>query len=118
MSFTTSVRIVEGVVIIDLAGRLTLGEATGKIRESVKAALQTGTNVIINLAQVPYMDSAGLGELVGAYTSVAGRGGTMKLLHPQGRLRDLLQLTKLVTVFETFEDEQAAVRSYAKGAGM
>lgn len=117
MGFNISKRVVSGVTILDLEGRVTLGDATGRIREAVKAAIIERPNIILNLAGVPYMDSAGLGEMVGAFTSVVGRGGQLRLLYPQKRLHDLLQLTRLCTVFETFEDERAAVGSYHSSVG-
>lgn len=117
MGFKISKRVVDGVTILDLEGRITLGDATGKVREAVKAAINEGPNIILNLAGVPYMDSAGLGEMVGAFTSVVGRGGHLRLLYPQKRLHELLQLTRLCTVFETFEDERAAVSSYHTAVG-
>ncbi len=118
MGFTITKRVVDGITILDLEGRVTLGDATGKVREAVRVALEGDTNIVLNLAGAPYMDSAGLGEMVGAFTSVKGRGGHLKLLHPQKRLHDLLQLTKLCTVFETFDDEKAAIRSYTVAAGV
>jgi anti-sigma B factor antagonist len=116
MSFTISKRVVDGITILDLRGRVTLGDATGKVREAVKSALVEQPNVILNLEDVGYMDSAGLGEMVGAFTSARGRGGNLKLLNAQKRLNDLLQLTRLCTVFETFDDERAAIHSYTAGA--
>ena len=116
MAFGVTKRVVDGITILDLEGRVTLGDATGKVREAVKGAVENNPNIILNLAGVSYMDSAGLGEMVGAFTTVAGRGGALKLLHPQKRLNDLLQLTKLCTVFETFEDEPSALRSYTAAA--
>ena len=116
MSFRVSKRIVDGITILDLQGRVTLGEATGKMHEAVREALQDTANVILNLAEVPYMDSAGLGEMVGAFTTVTGRGGSLKLLQPQRRLHELLRLTRLSTVFETYEEEAAAIGSYPAAA--
>lgn len=116
MGFSISKRVIDGVIILDLEGRVTLGEATGKVRDAVKAAVAEGPNIVLNLAGVPYMDSAGLGEMVGAFTSVVGRGGHLRLLFPQRRLHELLQITRLCTVFETFDDERAAVSSYNAAA--
>jgi anti-sigma B factor antagonist len=112
MSLTATIRQTGGVSIVDLKGRITLGSGTGELRQTVVKALENGPNLILNLAGVDYMDSAGLGEMVGAYTSVTGRGGKLKLLNPQKKLSDLLQLTRLYTLFETFEDEQAAIKSF------
>jgi len=113
MSLTATIRQVGGVSIVDLKGRITLGSGTGELRQAVVKAAENGPNVILNLGGVDYMDSAGLGEMVGAFTTISGRGGKLKLLNPQKKLSDLLQLTRLYTLFETFEDEQAAVQSFS-----
>jgi anti-sigma B factor antagonist len=113
----SSTRRVQGITIIDLEGRITLGSGTGELRELVRNAVQESPNIILNLGGVDYVDSAGLGELVGGYTTVANRGGALKLLNPQKKLDGLLQLTKLYTVFETFNDESAAISSFGKTAG-
>lgn len=113
MSLTLSNRQSHGVTIIDLSGRITLGEATGQLRDAVKAAVARGDkNIILNLAGVSYIDSAGLGELVGASTTVANSGGTLKLLNLQKKIKDLMQITKLHTIFECLEDENTAVKSF------
>lgn len=112
MSLTATIRQTGGVSIVDLKGRITLGSGTGELRQAVLKALENGPNLILNLAGVDYMDSAGLGEMVGAYTTVTGRGGKLRLLNPQKKLNDLLQLTRLYTLFESFEDEQAAIKSF------
>jgi anti-sigma B factor antagonist len=114
---TASTRRVDNITIIDLRGRITLGAGTGELRELVREAMEHGPNIILNLSGVDYVDSAGLGEMVGAYTTVANRGGAVKLLNPQKKLDGLLQLTKLYTVFETFNDEAEAVRSFEQAAG-
>lgn len=117
MSLNISTRHEQGVTIIDLNGRVTLGEATGLLRDTVKAAIARGDkNIILNLAQVSYIDSAGLGELVGASTTVTNSGGTLKLLNLQKKIKDLMQITKLHTIFECLEDEQAAIRSFGATA--
>jgi anti-sigma B factor antagonist len=117
MSWKATVRHADGVAIIDLAGRITLGEATGKLRDEIKEQLKSGhQNILLNLRDVTYMDSAGLGELVGAYASVSNAGGSIKLLHTQGKVKDLLAVTKLYTVFVTFDDEKEALRSFGGGA--
>lgn len=113
MSAKATVRHAEGVAIIDLSGRITLGEATGMVRDNIKNLLSSGQkNILLNLKDVTYMDSAGLGELVGAYASVTNAGGAIKLLHTQGKVKDLLGVTKLYTVFATFDDEREALRSF------
>ncbi len=113
MSLTSSIRDVAGVTVIDLSGRITLGEASVSLRSTVKSLLDSGvTSMVLNLAEVTYVDSSGLGELVSAYTTARGKGCTVKLLNVQTKLRDLLQITKLYTVFETHDDEAAAVASF------
>ena len=105
------------VAIVDLAGRITMGEGSGVVRSAIKELLAGGRkNILLNLKDVTYIDSAGLGELVGAFASVNNAAGGIKLLHVQGKVRDLLQITKLYTVFPAYDDELAAVRSFAHGA--
>jgi anti-sigma B factor antagonist len=113
MSCNAAVRHAGNVAIIDLSGRITLGEGCALVRSTVKDLVQEGqTNLLLNLADVTYMDSAGLGELVGSYASITNRGGKIKLLNPQGKVAEVLNVTKLYTVFETFTDESAALRSF------
>lgn len=110
-----SERSVGGVTILDVTGQVTLNDGADQIRDKVKAILQEGKRqVLINLAQVSYMDSAGLGELVQAYSTVSKQKGQLKLLSPTKRLKDLLVITKLATVFDSFDDEAAALASYPK----
>lgn len=116
MSLTINARMADGVTILDLSGRLTLGEATAQFRERVRAEAEKNPRVLLNVAGVSYMDSAGLGEMVGAHASVTSRGGQLKLLNAQQKLRDLLQITRLYTIFESFDDEAAALRSFAQAA--
>ena len=105
------------VAIVDLSGRITLGDGSGIVRETVKELIAGGRKqILLNLAEVSYIDSAGLGELVGSYATVTNQGGQIKLLNAQGKVRDVLQVTKLYTVFENFTDEAAAVRSFAGSA--
>jgi anti-sigma B factor antagonist len=106
----------EGVVILDLKGRLTAGEETAVLREKLRAEAAAGRkNVILNLAEVDYIDSTGLGTLVICYTSLQKAGGALKLLNLNRRNIELLVLTKLSTVFELFNDEQDAVNSFFPG---
>ncbi len=113
MSLSTAIRDVAGVTVVDLSGRITLGEASGKLRSTVSALLDSGVEkMLLNLADVSYIDSSGLGELVSAYTTARGRGCTVKLLNVQAKVQDLLQITKLYTVFETHTDEAIAVTSF------
>ncbi len=118
MSLKANVRRVGDVAIVDLAGRVTLGEGSGLVRNTIKDLIVSGQkNVLLNLKDVSYLDSAGLGEMVGAYASVTNAGGSIKLLHPQAKVHDLLQVTKLYTVFVAFDDEAEALRSYSTSTG-
>lgn len=115
VSATIKTREAGDVSIVEVTGRVTLGEATGKLRETVRELINKGRKyIILNLAGVEYMDSAGLGELVGAYTTVTNNGGQLKLVGVGGRTLDLLQVTKLLTVFECYDDEATAARSFPK----
>jgi anti-sigma B factor antagonist len=106
-------REVNGVVIVDLSGRITLGEASGKLRDTVRDLLSKGNKkILLNLGDVTYIDSSGLGELVSSYTTAANQGAKVKLLNVQKKVDDLLQITKLYTVFDSFTDESKAVSSY------
>lgn len=117
MSLKANVRRAGDVAIVDLAGRITLGEGSGLLRNTIKELISSGQkNILVNLKDVTYLDSAGLGELVGAYASVTNAGGSIKLLNPQAKVHDLLQITKLYTVFVAFDDEPEALRSYAAAA--
>ena len=112
---TVSERSVGNVTILDVAGNVTLNDGAEQVRDKVRSVLQQGQKfVLVNLAAVSYMDSAGLGELVQAYSTVAKQGGKLKLVNPTKRLRDLLVITKLATVFDSFDDETVAVASFAK----
>jgi anti-sigma B factor antagonist len=118
MSLKAAVRRVGDVNIIDLAGRITLGEGSGLVRNSIKDLVNSGQkNILVNLKEATYIDSAGLGELVGAYATVTNMSGSIKLLHPQSKVHDLLQVTKLYTVFIAFDDESEALRSFSAAAG-
>jgi anti-sigma B factor antagonist len=110
-------RAVGDVKVLDLKGRVTLGEGDELLRDKVNSLLNQGAKkIILNLAEVPYIDSAGLGEIVRTYTTVSKQGGSLKLLSLTKRITDLLSITKLLTVFETFESESEAVRSFAGSA--
>ena len=112
MKFTT--REVGGVTIVDLSGKITLGEGGVTLREEVRKLLGEGKKkIVLNLADVNYIDSSGLGELVSAYTAVKNGGGELKLLNLTSKVRDLLVITKLVTVFDVKDNEAAAVSSFA-----
>ena len=102
-----------GVMILDLKGKLTIGEGDELLKDKVNSLIQQGhQKLLLNLEDVPYVDSAGLGEIVRTYTTVSRQGGKLKLLNLTKRIEDLLAITKLLTVFETFESEQEAVKSF------
>ena len=102
------------VIIVDTSGRLTLGEGTSTLRMKIRELVDGGSRrFVLNMADVTYIDSSGLGELIAAHTTVTRVGGEMKLLNLGKRVHDLLKLTKLYTVFETFEDETSAVDSFS-----
>lgn len=111
MKFTT--RQIDGVTILDLTGRITLGEGSVTLRDAVKDALGKGArNILLNLAGIDYIDSSGLGELVSAFTTVKNKGGELKLLHLTAKVQDLLQITKLYTVFDIKDDEASAISAF------
>ena len=113
MSLSIGQRTREGITILDVEGRLIAGEAVSTLREQIRQLAEGGTvNVILNLAQVDYIDSTGLGSLVICFTSLQKAGGALKLLNLSRRNIELLVLTKLTTVFEIFDDEQDAVNSF------
>ncbi|MGH9742813.1 MAG: STAS domain-containing protein [Candidatus Acidiferrum sp.] len=101
------------VTVVDLSGRITLGEGSALLRKTVRGLLDDKhIRIVLNLADVDYIDSSGIGELVSAYTTAKGRGGELKLLHLTKKVHDLLQLTKLYTVFDVYTDEGTALRSF------
>ncbi len=101
------------VIILDLKGKMTLGEGDEILKDKINSlVLQGHKQLVLNLADVPYIDSAGLGEVVRTYTTVKRQGGTMRLLNLTKRIEDLLAITKLLTVFETYDNEADAVRSF------
>ena len=110
MSLSLNTREVDGVIIIDMSGKLTIGEPVLSFRKAVKGFVDDGSRkFVLNLGDVSYIDSSGLGELVTTYTSLRNREGNVNLLNLTKRAKDLLQMTKLLTVFDTYEDEAAAV---------
>ena len=114
MSAKLSPRQVGDVTVIDVAGRITLGEGSSNLREGIREMVAKGNKkILLNLGDVTYIDSSGIGELVSGFTSVANAGGQLKLINLTKRVKDLLQITKLYTVFEVFDDEAAAIRSFA-----
>ena len=114
MSMKVSTRQVDGITILDLSGRITLGEGSVQLRDSVRDLLAKGQKkILLNLGDVNYIDSSGIGELVSAYTTVRNQGGELKLLNLTRKVHDLLQITKLYTVFDVKDDEASAIASYA-----
>jgi anti-sigma B factor antagonist len=110
-------RSVGDVVVLDLKGKVTLGQGDELLKDKVNSLVNQGhRKIILNLADVPYVDSAGLGEIVRTYTTVSKNGGSLKLLNLTKRITDLLAITKLLTVFETFDAESEAVRSFSASA--
>ena len=115
MSMKASTRQVDGVTIVDLSGRITLGEGSVVLRDAVKDLLGKGQKkILLNLGDVNYIDSSGIGELVSAFTTSKNQGGDLKLLNLTKKVHDLLQITKLYTVFDVKDDEAAAVKSFNK----
>jgi|SRR5215216_5535694 anti-sigma B factor antagonist len=101
------------VTILDLSGKVTIGEGSVQLREAVSRLLEAGKKkILLNLGDVSYVDSSGIGELVSSYTTTSNRGGHLKLLNLTKKIQDLLMITKLLTVFETHDDEQKAVASF------
>ena len=101
------------VIILDLHGKIMIGEGDDALRDAVAKLVDGGkSKILLNLADVPYVDSAGLGEIVRCYTTVSKNGGRLKLINLTKKLQDLLAITKLLTVFETFDAEDEAVRSF------
>ena len=115
MSMKASTRQIDGVTIVDLSGRITLGEGSVVLRDTVKDLLGKGQKkILLNLGDVSYIDSSGIGELVSAFTSVRNQGGELKLLHLTKKVHDLLQITKLYTVFDVKDDEATAIGAFTK----
>src|SRR5512147_1075459 len=107
-------RTVGDVMVLDVKGKITLGEGDELLKDKVNSLLNQGQKkIVLNLAEVPYIDSAGLGEIVRTYTTVSRQGGSLKLLSLTKRITDLLAITKLLTVFETYDNEADAVRSFS-----
>ncbi len=114
MSVKLTTRQVGDVTVIDAVGRITLGEGASTFRDEIRNLAQKGSQkMLLNLSEVSYIDSSGIGELVSGYTTVTNHNGQLKLLGLTKRVKDLLQITKLYTVFEVFDDEATAVRSFS-----
>ena len=113
MSMTIKTRQIDGITILDLSGRIVLGEGSVQLRDTIKELLSKGQKeILLNLGDVNYIDSSGLGELVSAYTSVKNAGGELKLLSLTKKVHDLLQITKLYTVFDVKDDEATAISAF------
>jgi len=110
---TISTRTVNSVTVVDLGGKLILGEDTAQFRTRMQELIQSGAKkILLNMGNIQYVDSSGVGELVRAYASAGSQGGQLKLLGLTRRIHDLLMVTKLLTVFEAFDDEKQAVESF------
>lgn len=113
MSVKLTTRQVGDVTVVDANGRITLGEGASTFRDTIRDLATKGDKkLLVNLSDVSYIDSSGIGEMVSGFTTVTNHGGQLKLLGLTKRVKDLLQITKLYTVFEVFEDEATAVRSF------
>lgn len=114
MSVKLSTRVVGDVTVVDAAGRITLGEGASALRDLIRDLTSSGNKkILLNLADVSFIDSSGIGEMVSGFTTVSNHGGQLKLLNLTKRVQDLLQITKLYTVFDVFNDEAAAIRSFS-----
>jgi anti-sigma B factor antagonist len=113
VSVKLNTRQVGDVSVVDVAGRITLGEGSSALRDEIRQMVGKGQKkILLNLGEVSYIDSSGIGELVSGFTTVTNQGGQLRLVNLTKRVKDLLQITKLYTVFEVHEDEAAAVRSF------
>jgi anti-sigma B factor antagonist len=114
VSIKASTRQVDEITVVDLSGRITLGEGSTVLRDTVRELLGRGQKkILLNLGDVTYIDSSGIGELVSGFTTVANQGGQLKLLNLTKKVHDLLQITKLYTVFEVHNEEAGAIRSFS-----
>jgi anti-sigma B factor antagonist len=106
----------DGILVIDCAGRIVFGEETAELRDRVRALIQPASRIVLNLAEVSYIDSGGLGTLVSLFITARNNGASVKLARLTRRVGDVLQITKLLTVFDVYESEEQAVHSFRKGA--
>jgi len=114
MSIKANSRQIDKVTVVDLSGKLVLGDGSSLLRETIKDLVSSNKKkILLNLAEVSYIDSSGLGALVSGYTTVTGQQGQLKLVNLTNKVHDLLQITKLLTVFEVFNDEPTAIKSFA-----
>lgn len=117
MQLRMSTRTIDGIMVVDCSGRLVFGEESASLRDTVKKLVRETPKIVLNMRDVSFIDSGGLGTLVSLYTTARGaEGGALKLASLSQRVGDLLQVTKLVTIFEVFDDEISAVNSFKKGA--
>ncbi len=116
MQLKLSTRTVDDILIVDCAGRIVFGEESAELRESVNKLIAQSGRIVLNLAGVSYIDSGGLGTLVALYTTARNAGGSIKLANLTERVGDLLQVTKLLTVFEVFDSEKGALESFRTAA--
>ena len=115
MTMKASNRQINGVTVVDMSGRITLGEGSVVLRDSIRDLVAKGQKkILLNLGDVTYIDSSGIGELVSAFTTVRREGGELKLLNLTKKVHDLLQITKLYTVFDIKDDEATAIKSFGK----
>ena len=115
MSMKASNRQVDGVAVVDMSGRITLGEGSVVLRDTIRDLIGKGQKkILLNLGDVTYIDCSGIGELVSAFTAVRREGGELKLLNLTKKVHDLLQITKLYTVFDIKDDEAAAIKAFSK----
>ena len=113
MALTITSREVDGVTVVDLNGRITLGEGSVQLREAIRDLISKGSRtILLNMGDVNYIDSSGLGELVSAFTTAKNQGAHVKLLGLNKKVKDVLQLTKLYTVFDIYEDEASGIASF------
>jgi len=113
VSVKLTTRQVGDVTVLDVAGRITLGEGSSVLRDALRDLVSKNQKkILLNLGEVSYIDSSGIGELVSGFTTVTNGGGALKLLNLNKRVKDLLQITKLYTVFDVHEDEASAIRSF------
>jgi anti-sigma B factor antagonist len=114
MTIQASTRVVDGIAIVDISGQLRLGEGTGKLRDVVQQLMRDGYHkILLNLGSVIHIDSSGIGELMSSYTTLRNQGGELKLMNLNKNVRNLLQVTRLYTVFDVHDDQATALKSFA-----
>jgi anti-sigma B factor antagonist len=116
MQLRISTRTLDGILVVDCAGRIVFGEESAILRDTVRKLISESSRIVLNLGGVTYIDSGGLGTLVSLYTTAHNAGGNVKLANLTQRVGDLLQVTKLLTIFEVFDSEESAAQSFRKGA--